>query len=176
MANLVGHETRSKITGLFCKEPYQRDSILQKRPMILRSLLIYFHETSRNTLKSALYHLENFSKISSISFCVVSIAASCRLRNVRAAFQVDSLKRQLALILHFFFFLVWKYVFGNIRLMKHMCELPFEWTLSKGSLLLRFFWWVLQHCTGFARLVWGRLRVHRAFIYSNCFVCSVCFC
>ena len=22
-----------------------------------------------------------------------------------------------------------------------------------------FFWWVLQHCTGFARLVWGRLRV-----------------
>ena len=39
-----------------------------------------------------------------------------------------------------------------------------------------FFWWVLQHCTGFARLVWGRLRVHRAFIYSNWFVCSVCFC
>jgi len=109
MANLVGHETSSKITGLFCKEPYQRDSILQKRPMILRSLLIYFHETSRNTLKSALYHLENFSKISSISFCVVSIAASCRLRNVRAAFQVDSLKRQLALILHFFFFLVLKF-------------------------------------------------------------------
>jgi len=36
--------------------------------------------------------------------------------------------------------------------------------------------WVLQHCTGFARLVWGRLRVHRAFIYSNRFVCSVCFC
>ena len=34
--------------------------------------------------------------------------------------------------------------------------------------------WVLQHCTGFARLVWGRLRVHRAFIYSNWFVCSVC--
>ena len=23
-----------------------------------------------------------------------------------------------------------------------------------------FFWRVLQHCTGFARLVWGRLRVH----------------
>ena len=39
-----------------------------------------------------------------------------------------------------------------------------------------FFWWVLQHCTGFARLVWGRRRVHRAFIYSNWFVCSVCFC
>jgi len=32
-----------------------------------------------------------------------------------------------------------------------------------------FSWWVLQHCTGFARLVWGRLRVHRAFIYSNWF-------
>jgi len=39
-----------------------------------------------------------------------------------------------------------------------------------------FFWWVLQHCTGFARLVWGRLRVNWAFIYSNWFVCSVCFC
>jgi len=37
-------------------------------------------------------------------------------------------------------------------------------------------WWVLQHCTGFARLVWGRLRVHWAFIYSDWFVCSVCFC
>jgi len=41
---------------------------------------------------------------------------------------------------------------------------------------VNFFWWVLQHCTGCARLVWGRLRVHRAFIYSNWFVCSVCFC
>jgi len=36
------------------------------------------------------------------------------------------------------------------------------------------FWWVLQHRTGFARLVWGRLRVHRAFIYSNRFVYSLC--
>jgi len=27
--------------------------------------------------------------------------------------------------------------------------------------------WVLQHCTGFARLVWGRLRVHRAFFSIN---------
>ena len=26
-----------------------------------------------------------------------------------------------------------------------------------------FFWWVLQHWTGFARLVWGRLRVHPSF-------------
>ena len=39
-----------------------------------------------------------------------------------------------------------------------------------------FFWWVLQHCTGFARLVWGRLRVHPAFVYSDWFVCYVCFC
>jgi len=37
-------------------------------------------------------------------------------------------------------------------------------------------WWVLQHCTGFARLVWGRLRVHRAVVYSDWFVCSVWFC
>jgi len=38
-----------------------------------------------------------------------------------------------------------------------------------------FFWWVLQHCLGFARLVWGRLRVHRAFIYSDWFWCE-CLC
>jgi len=31
-------------------------------------------------------------------------------------------------------------------------------------------------CTGFAHLVWDRLRIHRAFIYSDWFVCSVCFC
>ena len=35
--------------------------------------------------------------------------------------------------------------------------------------------WVLQHCTGFARLVWGRLRVHRAFVYSDWSVCYACF-
>jgi len=29
-----------KIIGLFCKGPYKRDYILQKRPTILRSLLI----------------------------------------------------------------------------------------------------------------------------------------
>ena len=39
-----------------------------------------------------------------------------------------------------------------------------------------FWWWVLQHSTGFARLVWGRLRDHRAFVYSDWLVCSVCFC
>jgi len=29
-----------QIIGLFCKRPYKRDYILQKRPIILRSLLI----------------------------------------------------------------------------------------------------------------------------------------
>jgi len=29
-----------KIIGLFCKQPYTRDYILQKRPIILRGLLI----------------------------------------------------------------------------------------------------------------------------------------
>jgi len=42
--------------------------------------------------------------------------------------------------------------------------------------LANFSWWVLQHCTGFARLVWGRLRVHRAFVYSDWFLCYGCFC
>jgi len=27
--------------------------------------------------------------------------------------------------------------------------------------------WYCSHCTGFARLVWGRLRVHRALVYSH---------
>jgi len=35
------------------------------------------------------------------------------------------------------------------------------------DICMHFSWWVLQHCTGFARLVWGRLRVHRAFVYSD---------
>jgi len=36
-----------------------------------------------------------------------------------------------------------------------------------------FFWWVLQHCTGFARLVWGRLGVHLSFhlFKSICVFC-----
>jgi len=29
--------------------------------------------------------------------------------------------------------------------------------------IVQFFCWVLQHCTGLARLVWGRLRVHPSF-------------
>ena len=48
--------------------------------------------------------------------------------------------------------------------------------LSLKRVMSRLSWWVLQHCTGFARLVWGRLRVHRAFVYSDWFVCYVCFC
>ena len=36
-----------------------------------------------------------------------------------------------------------------------------------------FFWWVLQHCTGFARLVWGRLRVHPSF-YLFKSICVFC--
>ena len=33
-----------------------------------------------------------------------------------------------------------------------------------------------KHCTGFAWLVWGRLRAHQAFVYSDWLVCYVCFC
>ena len=50
------------------------------------------------------------------------------------------------------------------------------WRIPNSMFSKHFCWWVLQHCTGFARLVWGRLRVHQAFIHSNWFVCSVCFC
>jgi len=60
---------------------------------------------------------------------------------------------------------------------KHLPDSPQNNTYPTIHIsLFFFFWWVLQHCTGFARLVWGRLRVHRVFIYSNWFVCSVCFC
>jgi len=41
---------------------------------------------------------------------------------------------------------------------------------------VHFSWWILYHCTGFAQLVWGRLRVHWSFVYSDWFVCSVWFC
>jgi len=34
-------------------------------------------------------------------------------------------------------------------------------SLSPQPVLSHGSWWVLYHCTGFARLVWGRLRVHR---------------
>ena len=39
------------------------------------------------------------------------------------------------------------------------------------------FWWVLQHCTGSARLVWGRLRVHSSFhlFKSICVFCVFLF-
>ena len=53
----------------------------------------------------------------------------------------------------------------------------YEWRESwNATTATHFSWWVLQHCTGFARLVWGRLRVHRVFVYSDWFVCYVCFC
>ena len=51
-----------------------------------------------------------------------------------------------------------------------------RWVLQHSRWVRQHSRWVLQHCTGFARLVWGRLRVHRAFIYSDWFVCSVWFC
>ena len=47
------------------------------------------------------------------------------------------------------------------------------WCATLLAYYTHFSWWVLQHCTGFARLVWGRLRVHRAFVYSDWFVCCV---
>ena len=53
----------------------------------------------------------------------------------------------------------------------HECICKLDSAIAEG-----FSWWVLRHCTGFARLVWGRLRVHRAFVYSDWFVCYVCFC
>jgi len=42
-----------------------------------------------------------------------------------------------------------------------------------GTYPIHFVWWVLQHCTGFARLVWGRLRVHLSFhlFKSICVLC-----
>jgi len=45
------------------------------------------------------------------------------------------------------------------------------------DVVLHFSWLVLQHCTGFARLVWGRLRVLRAFFYSDwcCLAFSQCY-
>ena len=49
------------------------------------------------------------------------------------------------------------------------------WSSQSYTPTNAFSWWVLQQCTGFARLVWSRLRVHRAFVYSDWFVCYVCF-
>jgi len=68
-----------------------------------------------------------------------------------------------------------------LTLYVHMCNMTLscvwhDWFLrdmAHAWVWQHFFWWVLQHCTGFARLVWGRLRVHRAFIYSDWFVCDM---
>jgi len=57
-----------------------------------------------------------------------------------------------------------------------MRRVTYNWVVSQGSrwcvvpVHSHCSWWVLQHCTGVARLVWGRLRVHRAFVYSDWFV------
>ena len=51
-------------------------------------------------------------------------------------------------------------------------ETSTQWYGVSKQLSTQFSWWVLQHCTGFARLVWGRLRVHRAFVYSDCQLAS----
>ena len=62
---------------------------------------------------------------------------------------------------------------------RETCPAKKTWSLlyhEKRRDTFLFSWWVLQHCTGFARLVWGRLRVHRAFVYSDWLVCYVCFC
>ena len=67
---------------------------------------------------------------------------------------------------------VWHDSFIRVTWLIHMCDMSLVCMLHSNH----FSWWVLQHCTGFARLVWGRLRVHRAFVYSDWFVCYVCFC
>ena len=68
---------------------------------------------------------------------------------------------------------VWRgefiYVTWHIHIRMHICD-------TTHGRMWHFSWWVLQHCTRFARLVWGRLRVPRAFVYSDSFVCYVCFC
>jgi len=56
---------------------------------------------------------------------------------------------------------------------RRMCDTSHTWahlgTLGLVGTAALYSWWVLQHCIGFdfTRLVWGRLRVHRAFIYSD---------
>ena len=54
---------------------------------------------------------------------------------------------------------------------------PFRSFVSPRFLSFSFIfsWWVLQHCTGFARLVWARLRVHRAFVSPFCLSFSFIF-
>ena len=47
------------------------------------------------------------------------------------------------------------------------------WHDTHILLMSHFVWWVLQHCTGFARMVWGRLRVHRAFVWLD-WLCTYC--
>jgi len=60
----------------------------------------------------------------------------------------------------------WRVHEWNMTYSYDLCVSYSNDTFTRAN-ITHFFWWVLQHCTGFARLVWGRLRVHRAFIYSN---------
>ena len=58
---------------------------------------------------------------------------------------------------------------GHIQVLEVLVSFHLHGSVLWVSLEVSFFWWVLQHCTGFARLVWGRLRVHRAFVYMGLF-------
>ena len=53
------------------------------------------------------------------------------------------------------------------------CRMPKKQSANYRFHVYVFVWWVLQHCTGFARLVWGRLRVHPSFhlFKSICVFC-----
>ena len=79
----------------------------------------------------------------------------------------------VTLLIHTFwhdgFLCVWRLSHMCVTTQSYVCHILFTCVN-----LFYFSWWVLQHCTGFARLVWGRLRVHRAFVYSDWFVCYVC--
>ena len=76
----------SKIVGLFCKRAYKRDYILQKRPIILRSLLIWLHDVNTCmylhdvwslflhdvwTLKCTFYKMWTFKELTFENFCLV---------------------------------------------------------------------------------------------------------
>jgi len=69
---------------------------------------------------------------------------------------------------------IYMYTYTRTRTHTHMwsrCQSRFATSAHALSLsysyFVQFYWWVPQHCTGFARLVWGRLRVHRDFVYSD---------
>jgi len=67
----------------------------------------------------------------------------------------------------------------NSRIRSLRCKRNSSWDWHDISMIIEISrqfhvsWWVLQHCTGFARLVWGRRRVHRAFVYSHRDITSI---